>query len=404
VAVTTAVFVGFTGFTLVMPFLPIYFRQLGVTDVGELALWSGVTLGATPAITALCAPLWGRVGDRFGNKILVQRSLLSFVLLMVAMSYVTRPWHLFALRALQGLFAGYGPLALSMAAISAPREKMAAAIGGVQTAQRMGPALGPVIGGVLAPAAGLRNSFLVAAVFYAVAFVVLTALYRDPPRAPRTTEDRRGTPFTTVLAFENFLLLMLVIFGLQVVDRSFGPVLPLYLGQIGYAPDQVLLIAGFLFSALAFAGAFGHQLAARLLTRVSPRTIIAGAVVVSAAALALFAWTTSAWLLGASMAVIGLGIGTAMTTAFAAAGAVIPRDVHATGFGFLTTASLSGLAVSPVLSGLVAARSIRVVFIAGAAALIALAIAVRRLMVERLLLVETSDAAAAASPSSSPEP
>ena len=100
-AITAAAFVGFTGFTLVMPFLPLYIRELGVTDVGEIALWTGLTLGASPALAALTAPLWGRVGDRFGNKLLVQRSLISFIAAMTAMSYVTEPWHLFALRAIQ---------------------------------------------------------------------------------------------------------------------------------------------------------------------------------------------------------------------------------------------------------------------------------------------------------------
>jgi len=37
-AITAASFIGFAGFTLVMPFLPLYFRQLGVTDVGEAAI------------------------------------------------------------------------------------------------------------------------------------------------------------------------------------------------------------------------------------------------------------------------------------------------------------------------------------------------------------------------------
>ena len=89
-AITAAAFVGFTGFTLVMPFLPLYFRELGVTDVGDIALWTGMTLGVSPAIAALTAPLWGRVGDRFGNKLLVQRSLVSFIAVMIAMAYVTR--------------------------------------------------------------------------------------------------------------------------------------------------------------------------------------------------------------------------------------------------------------------------------------------------------------------------
>jgi MFS family permease len=392
VAITAAAFVGFTGFTLAMPFLPLYIRELGVTDVGEIALWTGVTLGASPAIAALTAPLWGRVGDRFGNKLLVQRSLISFIVVMTAMAYVTRPWHLFALRAIQGFFAGYGPLTLSMAALSAPREKMALAIGTVQTAQRMGPAIGPVIGGMLAPIFGLRNSFIAAAGFYLVAFIMITVMYQEPPRALRSVEGRLRTPFASILAFENFLLVMVVLFGLQLVDRSFGPVLPLHLGEIGYAAEEVPLMAGILFSVLAFTAALGNQLSSRLLKRHSPRVVIAWAVLIAASGLTMFMLSSSVWMLGVSMAVVGLCIGTSITTAFAAGGAVIPRDVHATAFGFLTSASLIGVALSPVLSGLIGTRSIRAVFVAGVVTLVILAIVVRRVMVERNPPVEPTPA------------
>jgi len=390
--VTAAAFVGFTGFTLVMPFLPLYIRQLGVTDVGEIALWTGVTLGASPAIAALTAPLWGRVGDRFGNKLLVQRSLVSFIIVMTAMSYVTAPWHLFALRLIQGFFAGYGPLTLSMAALSAPREKMALAIGTVQTAQRMGPAIGPVIGGMLAPIFGLRNSFVVAAGFYFVALVMITVMYKEPPRAARTVAGRGKTPFASILAFENFLLVMVVLFGLQLVDRSFGPILPLHLDQIGYAPDRVPVVAGFLFSILALTAATGNQLSSRVLKRHSPRVVIAWAVLIAASGLGVFAASTTFWVMAIAVGVVGLCIGTSVTTAFAAGGAVIPHDVHATAFGFLTSASLAGVALSPVLAGLIAARSIRAVFITGVVLLVVLALVVRRVMVERNPPVEPTPA------------
>jgi DHA1 family multidrug resistance protein-like MFS transporter len=381
-AITAAAFVGFTGFTLVMPFLPLYFRELGVTDVGDIALWTGVTLGVSPAIAAVTAPLWGRVGDRFGNKILVQRSLVSFILVMTAMAYVTRPWHLFALRAVQGFFAGYGPLTLSMAALSAPRDKVASAIGTVQTAQRMGPTLGPVIGGALAPVVGLRNAFFAAAAFYVAAFILVTALYHEPPGARARARHRSEVPFSAILRFEDFLLVMLVIFALQFVDRSFGPVLPLYLGELGYASDQVPVVAGVLFSVLAVAAAAGNQLSGRLLARHSPRVVIAGATFGASVALGLFGLSDSVWTLAASLAIVGLGVGTATTTAFAAGNAVIPAEVHATAFGFLTGASLIGIALSPVLSGLIAALSIRTVFGVGALVLVVLAIVVRRTMAE----------------------
>ena len=102
IAVVAATFVGFTGFTLVMPFLSRYIQELGVTDPGEAALWTGITLGITPGIVALCAPLWGRFADRFGNKLLVQRSLFSCIVVMALMANATEPWHLVALRAAQG--------------------------------------------------------------------------------------------------------------------------------------------------------------------------------------------------------------------------------------------------------------------------------------------------------------
>ena len=367
-----------------MPFLPLYVRELGVSDVGDIALWSGAALGITPAITALCSPLWGRIADRYGNKLLAQRSLLSFLVVMAAMGFVTKPWHLFALRAVQGFVAGYGVLMLSMAAQSAPRDRMAQAIGAVQTAQRIGPAIGPVIGGILAPIFGLRRSFLVSAVIYALAFVILTVLYQEPRRHRPADAESGRVMFKDILAFENFLLLMLVIFGLQVIDRSFGPVLPLYLGELGYSDARIPLFAGVLFSVLAVSGALGHQLAATMLQRTSARAVIGAATLTGAGALALFAAGASLWILIPAMAGIGLALGTSLTAAFAAAGSVIPPHVHGTSFGFLTSASLIGSAVSPVLSGLVGARSIRVVFVAGAVVLALVALAVRRVMVERL--------------------
>jgi DHA1 family multidrug resistance protein-like MFS transporter len=373
-----------------MPFLARYIQELGVTDTGEVALWTGLTLGVTPGITAVCAPLWGRVGDRFGNKLLVQRSLFSCIVVMVLMAYATRPWHLFALRALQGFVAGYGPLTLTMAALSAPRDQMASAIGSVQTAQRIGPAIGPVIGGVLASAVGLRNTFLVSAVVYAAAFIMVAVMYAEPRNVGRRERDEERVSFTNVLAFENFLLLMLVIFALQVVDRSFGPVLLLHVTQIGYGPGGAAVLVGVLFSVLAVSAVVGHQLAAVLLRRTAARGVIVVALLAAAASLGGFALVQSAWLLLGAIGSFGVAAGTALTTAFTAAGSVVPRHAHGVGFGFLTGASLIGSAVSPVLSGLLASHSIRVVFLSGAAVLALLVLLVRHVMVERGLPVESA--------------
>jgi MFS transporter, DHA1 family, multidrug resistance protein len=373
-AAATAGGIGFTGFTLVMPFLPLYIAELGVTDVGEIAMWTGLALGATPAVTAISAPLWGRVGDKYGSKLLVLRSLTAFILTKAAMAFVTAPWQLFALRALLGVFAGYGALTMSMAAQSAPREKMAQAIGTVQTGHRLGPAIGPVIGGTLAPLVGLRNSFLFAAAFYAAAMLLILFVYQEPPKRAAVVRPRGGWEvFSELLRKPGFLLALFVIFGLQTVDRSFGPVLPLFVQQVGVDAGRIAFVAGVLFSLGAISAAAGTQLGPRLLQRYSAKTVLVAGTLTAAIALAAIVIAPTLLILGAAIIIAGTAMGAGTTTIYAIAGGLLPADAHATGFGIMTTASLMGLALSPVAAGFIGAAGLRIVFIADVALLILLA-------------------------------
>jgi MFS transporter, DHA1 family, multidrug resistance protein len=393
-AVTAASFIGFTGFTLVMPFLPLYFQQLGVTDIGDIAMWSGLSLGVTPALAALLSPFWGRLADRYGRKILVERSLVSFIFVMGATAYVTQPWQLFALRAVQGLFAGYGSLAVTMAADSAPRDKTAYAIGFVQTAQRLGPAIGPVVGGAVAQMVGLRHAFLVTAGFYVCAVVVVFFMYDErgaPHTQPAATSDR--VPFRNVLAFENFILLLGVVFGLQFIDRSFGPVLPLFVAELGTPAARVPIVAGVLFSIMAGAGAIGHHICGKLLRRAGARRVIATSVAGGSIGALIYAFAGNSWLLVLGTPIFGMAIGVGMTAAYTAASTVMPHTARGTGFGLLATASLTGLALSPIINGMIAAQSIRAVFALDTAALLALVAVVSRLMIAAPLDAPTAPAA-----------
>ena len=307
-AVTAASFMGYTGFTLVMPFLPLFIGQLGVSDVGEIAMWTGLSLGVTPALTALLAPAWGRLGDRYGRKIMVERSLISFVVLFAAMAFVTRVWQVLTLRAIQGLFAGYGSLSVAMAAESAPRDRMPAAIGTVQTAQRIGPAVGPLIGGVLAGLVGLRRAFIATAMFYAVALVMVHVMYDDRAThaQPADAAETGRVTFRDVLAFRNFMLMMGVIFGLQFVDRSFGPVLPLYVEQVGVTHARVPIVAGTLFSVMAFTGALGHHFCGKLLRHYTSRIVIAGGAAVAALGCGLFGLSGNFWIMSTGSVLLAI--------------------------------------------------------------------------------------------------
>jgi len=365
--------IGLAGFTLVMPFLPLYIRELGVVDIADIALWSGLTLGATPAVTAISAPLWGRVGDRYGSKVLVIRSLLAFVVTMAAMGLVGEPWQLFALRALLGIFAGYGALTVSMAAESVPRAQMAGAIGTVQVAQRLGPAVGPLVGGVLAPIVGLRATFFVAAAFYLAAVLLITLVYQEPrTRHARAASRGLREVLRELSATPGFWMVFVVILGLQLVDRSFGPILPLYVERL-VPPARVPLVSGMLFSVSAIFAALGHRVASPLLAVHAPRVLIAWSSLATAAGLLLLILVPSVAAFAVALAVSGLAIGVGMTAAYTSGGALLPPDAHATGFGLMMTASLIGLAASPIVAGFISGPELAVVFEADVALLVVLA-------------------------------
>ena len=381
-AVTAASFMGFTGFTLVMPLLPFYISQLGVRDEGEIALWAGLSLGVTPAVTALLSPLWGRVADRFVRKLMVERSLVSFIIIMSATAFATRPWHIFALRAIQGLFAGYGGLTLAMAAESAPRERMAMAIGLVQTSQRLGPALGPIIGGIVAGLVGVRNAFFVTAGFYAVAFLLVVFFYTDPARRAAAGPTGSGDQVSVrdLLGAPGFLLAMGAIFGITFVDRSFGPILPLYVQRLSFSADQVTLISGALFSAAAVGAVIGNQICETLLRTRPVNVVIAIALVAAGLALAAFLLSSGMPLLVLTLVLFGGGVGVATTSAYTVGGRQVPEGSHGTGFSILTGASLAGLAISPIVAGVLSRSSLVTVFLLDLGLLIVLAAIVARWM------------------------
>jgi len=292
-----------------------------------------------------------------------------------------------ALRAVQGLFAGYGSLSVAMAAESAPRDRMPSAIGVVQTAQRIGPAVGPLIGGALAGLVGLRHAFIVTAMFYAAGLVLVHLLYdeRATHAQPADTPETGRVTFRNVLAFQNFILMMGVIFGLQFVDRSFGPVLPLYVEQAGVTHARVPLVSGALFSIMALTGALGHHFCGKLLKRYSGRTVISGGAALAAAGAGLLGLSGHFWIMFTASVLLGLGIGAAMTASFSAAGSVIPPGAHGAGFGVLTSASLVGMASSPFIAGFLGGTSIRVVFVVDIAMMGLLSAVVHRTMTETVL-------------------
>jgi MFS family permease len=154
----------------------------------------------------------------------------------------------------------------------------------------------------------------------------------------------------------------------------------------------VPIVSGVLFSIAAGTGALGHHFCGRLLRRASARHVIAGSAGIGAAGAFMYVLARGPWLLVLGTPVFGVAIGVATTAAYTAASSVMPAAGRGAGFGLLTTASLAGLALSPIVNGILGATSIRAVFVLDTVCLITLAVLVSRLMI----VAPLADAAAPA--------
>jgi MFS transporter, DHA1 family, multidrug resistance protein len=302
--------------------------------------------------------------------------------IMSLMAFVTAPWQVFGLRAVQGLFAGYGAIAMTIAAESAPPEHVATAIGWVQTAQRLGPALGPVIGGALAQALGLRRAFLVSAGFYFAAFLLVLFGYRDPGHR-QPAEDEESVPsrsWDALRRVPHFVLFMSAVFGLQLVDRSFGPILPLYLIEIGIAPEVAPFLSGVIFTTTAGAAAIGNQTSRWLLARWHASALVPAMAAIAGVSAFVLGVAAPLAVLAVAAVAFGYSIGVATTAIYTVATHAVTRPARGAAFGYLTTANLAGLAVSPVVAGMIGSLSMRAVFFCDAVGLAVLAWSVKRHM------------------------
>src|SRR5215213_361406 len=105
--------------TILATALPVIARDLGsVSDVSWIVTAYVVAAAAT-------TPLWGRLGDRLGRKLVLQVSLATFVSTSALCAAAPGMTALIVLRGIQGMAAG-GLMTLAMASVGdlvAPRER-----------------------------------------------------------------------------------------------------------------------------------------------------------------------------------------------------------------------------------------------------------------------------------------
>lgn len=350
------VFATYTGFAFVMPFLPLYVTQLGIADPGEAALWSGILFGLSPLLSGLLAPVWGSLAERYGRKAMLARGLGVFALLVLLTAFVTNIWQLLALRTLNGLFGGYIVLAIGLASAIAPKERVGEAIGLIQASQLAGGIGAPFIGGVIVDLVGLRGSFFVAAGLALLGFLAFQLGFREEPctaAGPTAGRKARGS-LREWIRQPGFAGLLIAIFALQFIDRSFGPLLPLYLGSLDAPAERLGTISGTVLAGGALTAGVAATLVGRFAGRNNPRLLLVGATAVGAACCLPLAGVAHWWQVLVLRLLLGLLAGGATTLVYAVGGRALPDTARVAAFSTLAGAAQIGGAISPMVTGLLA--------------------------------------------------
>jgi DHA1 family multidrug resistance protein-like MFS transporter len=369
-AVNIAAGLVFFGFTLVMPFLPLYVAELGVKGIGKIALWSGLLLSTPPMLAALLGPFWGRVADRTGMKLMVSRVLVTMTVIWGLMYFARNVYEVLALRIVLGIFSGFSAMSAALVTHGSPRENIGRSIGTLQATQILSTALGPLAGGILYALAGIRNAFLITSLCCVVALFLILVLYRDVAVESRAAETSESTPadaniWAIARSIPGFSSLIPLLFLVNLVDRSFPTVIPLVvISMVGDVPRKVATTSGLIVTSHALAAAISAYLLGRMALKHRPGRILVAIMAGSAVltVLMLVCRTPGQFLVLRILS--GLLMGGAITVGFSAGGALIPSQRRASLYGLLSSATLMGGAVGPMVSGALVGIHLRAPFVA----------------------------------------
>lgn len=238
----------FTGLAIsqILPFLPLYVSQLGVTSHEALSMWSGLTFSVTFLVSAIVSPMWGSLADRKGRKLMLLRASLGMAIAILLQAFATNVWQLFFLRAVMGLTSGYIPNAMALVASQVPRERSGWALSTLSTAQISGVIGGPLLGGFLADHVGLRAVFIITAVLLVVSFLVTLFLIREGGRPVISKSERlSGKAVFASLPYPGLMIsLFVTTMVIQLCNGSVGPILALFIKSMEPESTNIAFLSG----------------------------------------------------------------------------------------------------------------------------------------------------------------
>ncbi|MCI6192595.1 MAG: MFS transporter [Megasphaera elsdenii] len=370
-----------SSYTMLIPFLPMYLtRELGV-DAASVNIWSGVVFSSTFLVSAVMAPIWGRMADRRGKRLMAIRASLLLSISYFLGGIVTSPLQLTFMRMFQGFASGLWPMELAIMTIYAPPKKLGICLGIMQGALTAGGIIGPLFGGILAEVFGMRMSFFLAAAALFLNFIVLVFFIKEPPTDTATGTDSPDAEGDKISLWKiPVIRLMLVSAALvQVVILIVQPILTTYISHLAGNLDNLVFISGLIFSL----GGFSSAITAPLWGRFGQHHGFVKALRLSLVLAGIFffvqALPDTLYTFAASQFAIGLFFSGIYPSINAILAEKTSASIKGRVFGLMFSAQQIGAMGGPILGGVIATfLGMKYVFLAAGALLLFISLAVQR--------------------------
>ena len=245
------------GYTMLIPFLPMYLmHELGVS-AADVKLWNGAIFSITFLIGGIMAPIWGKMADTRGKKMMAIRAGAGLALSYFLGGVVMSPEQMFGVRVLQGFAAGLWSVCLAIATSLVPMEKLGVSLGIMQAGLTCGNVIGPLVGGSLASLFGMRASFFVAGSLLTIITLVFMFYIPEPPRAVVTPKKQEQTaaPESKLLSQPVIRETLVYVALAQLVILLIQPILSLYVSELAEGKGDIMFLSGLAFSLVGIASA-----------------------------------------------------------------------------------------------------------------------------------------------------
>ncbi|AMG93531.1 MULTISPECIES: multidrug efflux MFS transporter [Citrobacter] len=303
----------FTGLAIsqILPFLPLYISQLGVTSHEALSMWSGLTFSVTFLISAIVSPLWGSLADRKGRKLMLLRASLGMAIAILLQAFATNVWQLFLLRGIMGLTSGYIPNAMALVASQVPRERSGWALSTLATAQISGVIGGPLMGGFIADHVGLRPVFFITAMLLVVSFMVTLFLIKEGVRPTLKKSERlSGKAVFASLPYPALVIsLFFTTLVIQLCNGSISPILALFIKSMAPDSNNIAFLSGLIASVPGVSALISAPRLGKLGDRIGTERILMATLICAVVLFFAMSWVTTPFQLGVLRFLLGFADG-----------------------------------------------------------------------------------------------